>query len=80
MRQWTDELQETLDALERTNEALLRAKTQAETANSSKTSVSHDLLQPLNAARLAASVLSEIEMPQDGTRRRWTGHCQRWKT
>jgi Na+/proline symporter/CheY-like chemotaxis protein len=49
--------------LERLNEELERAKTAAEAANLSKTrflaAASHDLLQPLNAARLYASSLAQ---------------------
>jgi signal transduction histidine kinase len=70
VRSRTDELQHALRSLERSNDALMRAKTQAETANRSKTrflaSVSHDLLQPLNAARLTLSALAEIEMRPEG--------------
>lgn len=70
MRQRTKELQDTLRSLELTNRELLRAKTEAEAANLSKTtflaSLSHDLLQPLNAARLATSALSEIDIATEG--------------
>jgi signal transduction histidine kinase len=49
--------------LERLNQELARAKNAAEEANLSKTrflaAASHDLLQPLNAARLYASSLAE---------------------
>ena len=49
--------------LERLNEALARAKTAAEEANLSKTrflaAAGHDILQPLSAARLYASSLTE---------------------
>jgi Na+/proline symporter/signal transduction histidine kinase len=49
--------------LERLNEALARAKTEADEANLSKTrflaAAGHDILQPLNAARLYASSLAE---------------------
>src|SRR5208337_3876980 len=49
--------------LQRLNAELARAKTAAEEANLSKTrflaAASHDILQPLNAARLYASSLSE---------------------
>ena len=51
------------EELERLNQELARAKTEAEAANVSKTrflaAASHDILQPLNAARLYASALSE---------------------
>ena len=60
-------------ALGRTpNEALLKAKQLAEKANAFKSSflafVSHDLLQPLNAARLNLSTLTEAA-PSDEVRR-----------
>lgn len=49
---------------------LREAKTEAEAANISKskflTAVSHDLLQPLNAAQLFAGALEEIHMPDEG--------------
>jgi Na+/proline symporter/signal transduction histidine kinase len=49
--------------LERLNQALAQAKTAAEEANLSKTrflaAAGHDILQPLNAARLYASSLTE---------------------
>jgi signal transduction histidine kinase len=49
--------------LERLNAELIRAKALAEDANASKTrflaAASHDILQPLNAARLYASALAE---------------------
>jgi Na+/proline symporter/signal transduction histidine kinase/CheY-like chemotaxis protein len=54
---------ERTEELTRVNMELVRAKAQAEEANSSKTrflaAASHDLLQPLNAARLYATSLSE---------------------
>ncbi|MGB1026937.1 MAG: NahK/ErcS family hybrid sensor histidine kinase/response regulator, partial [Rhodospirillaceae bacterium] len=49
------------------NEALRRAKGEAENANLSKTkflaAASHDLLQPLNAARVFAGALAERDLP-----------------
>jgi len=60
----TAELQHTMDALQ-------QAKAQAEDANASKTrflaAAAHDLLQPLNAAKLFAALLSEhrAEMPEE---------------
>lgn len=70
MRERTTQLQQTLRSLEISNRDLMRAKLEAEAANLSKTtflaSLSHDLLQPLNAARLAASTLHEVEMAADG--------------
>ncbi|WP_029029954.1 PAS domain-containing hybrid sensor histidine kinase/response regulator [Salinarimonas rosea] len=54
---------ERTEELTRLNEALIRAKAEAEDANASKTrflaAASHDILQPLNAARLYATALVE---------------------
>lgn len=51
------------DELTRVNEELARAKSEADQANLSKTrflaAASHDILQPLNAARLYATALAE---------------------
>lgn len=48
--------------------SLLEAKQEAEAANVSKTkfitAASHDLLQPLNAARLFATALSDLDLPE----------------
>ncbi|MBQ8106572.1 MULTISPECIES: hybrid sensor histidine kinase/response regulator [unclassified Afipia] len=66
----TRQLQEALRSIERSNDDLLRAKQQAEAASSLKSSVlisvTHDLLQPLNAARLTLSTLSEMDIPGQG--------------
>jgi signal transduction histidine kinase/CheY-like chemotaxis protein len=68
----TDELTGTLRKLEQTNDALVHAKEMAERANRSKTrfvaQAGHDLLQPLNAARLSISALIEIQTTEDGHR------------
>ncbi|MDR3495273.1 MAG: HAMP domain-containing sensor histidine kinase, partial [Ancalomicrobiaceae bacterium] len=68
----TDELTRTLRRLEQMNDQLLLAKDIAERANKSKTrflaQAGHDLLQPLNAAQLAISALSEIQSQENGRR------------
>lgn len=65
VRSRTEELTSVLHRLERSNEALVVAKEDAERANLSKTrflaAASHDLLQPLNAARLSVSVLTDMQ-------------------
>jgi len=57
-------VRERTEQLERLNQELARAKNAAEDANLSKTrflaAASHDILQPLNAARLYATSLAEI--------------------
>jgi len=62
VRARTMELRNALSELETTNKHLSKAKEQAEQSNSSKTkflaAASHDLLQPLSAARLNMSALS----------------------
>lgn len=61
----TEELTSLLQSLEISNHDLESAKTAAETANRSKTrflaAASHDLLQPLNAAHLLMSSLTELQ-------------------
>lgn len=56
-------VEERTEELQRVNSALQRAKAEAEEANASKTqflaAASHDILQPLNAARLYVSALVE---------------------
>jgi two-component system, sensor histidine kinase len=70
VRARTDELKQTLRRLEQSNRELSIAKEIAETANVSKTrfiaAASHDVLQPLNAARLSISALSEMQTSHDG--------------
>lgn len=67
VRERTDTLHRTLDELGQANARLSAAKAEAEAANLSKTkflaAVSHDLLQPLNAARLFASALETHALP-----------------
>src|SRR5207247_8938759 len=57
-------VRERTEELTRLNAALARAKAEAEQANISKThflaAASHDILQPLNAARLYATTLIEL--------------------
>lgn len=69
VRARTEELTTVLHRLERSNDALVVAKDDAERANLSKTrflaAASHDLLQPLNAARLSISVLSAMQTAND---------------
>jgi two-component system, sensor histidine kinase len=66
----TEELKATLEQLERSNLELKRARDLAERANRSKTgfftAVGHDVLQPLQAARLTLSALAEMEDGQAG--------------
>lgn len=72
VRSRTQELTEALRSLERTNAALATAKEEAERANTSKTrflaAASHDLLQPLNAARLFMSTLVELQAEPEARR------------
>jgi signal transduction histidine kinase/CheY-like chemotaxis protein len=71
VRDRTQQLRDALHSIERTNESLYRAKQKAEAASSLKSSVlisvTHDLLQPLNAARLTLSALAELMESKDGT-------------
>jgi len=64
VRARTEELKAALNRLERANEQLTAARDAAERANRFKTgfftAVGHDLLQPLHAARLSLSALSEM--------------------
>jgi two-component system, sensor histidine kinase len=66
----TRQLQDALRAIERSNDYLYRAKQQAEAASSLKSSVlisvTHDLLQPLNAARLTLSTFAEMGVSDQG--------------
>lgn len=70
VRERTHQLRDALHSIEKTNESLYRAKQKAEAASSLKSSVlisvTHDLLQPLNAARLTLSALAELMEAKDG--------------
>jgi signal transduction histidine kinase/CheY-like chemotaxis protein len=70
VRDRTRQLREALHSIEKANESLYRAKQQAEEASSLKSSVlisvTHDLLQPLNAARLTLSTLAEMVESKNG--------------
>jgi K+-sensing histidine kinase KdpD len=65
-------VRERTEELTRVNQELELARQVAENANISKTrflaAASHDILQPLNAARLYASTLNETDMPPDATK------------
>jgi two-component system, sensor histidine kinase len=69
VRARTEELTHVLRSLERTNTQLSAAKEEAEKANLSKTrflaAASHDLLQPVIAAKMSISTLSDLqEIPE----------------
>ncbi|AWN34835.1 ATP-binding response regulator [Methylobacterium radiodurans] len=71
VRSRTEALTGLMRELERSNAALVAAKEEAETANRSKTrflaAAGHDLLQPLNAARLSLSALADLPLaPEAG--------------
>lgn len=70
VRRRTDELTTALRRVEGANEELAEAVEIAELANRSKTrflaAASHDVLQPLNAALLSISVLSDLQTTQKG--------------
>jgi two-component system, sensor histidine kinase len=72
VRHRTDELHNALSNLELANVDLSRARDEAERANRVKTrfftAVGHDLLQPLHAARLTLSELSDVQETPDALR------------
>lgn len=72
VRARTEELTNVLRRLEHSNDELRRAKDEAEQANAYKTrflaAAGHDLLQPLNAARLSVSALAEVQENEEGAR------------
>lgn len=65
-------VRERTEELTRVNQELELARQVAESANISKTrflaAASHDILQPLNAARLYASTLNETSLPADSAK------------
>lgn len=71
VRERTRQLRDALHSIETANKDLYRAKQQAEAASSLKSSVlisvTHDLLQPLNAARLTLSALADEVQSERGT-------------
>jgi len=79
VRKHTEELRGALRRLEQSNIDLVAAKENAELANLSKTrflaAASHDVLQPLNAAHLSVSALSEIQTTTEG--RQLVGQVER---
>lgn len=74
-----EQVRERTETLQRTLAELHAAKAEAEAANLSKTrflaAVSHDLLQPLNAARLFTSALEDHPLPEPSAR--LVGHIGR---
>ncbi|MGF1474042.1 MAG: hybrid sensor histidine kinase/response regulator [Geminicoccaceae bacterium] len=69
VKERTAALENALRDLRRSNQALDQARAEAERANASKTrflaAAGHDILQPLNAARLFLSALSETEQTRE---------------
>lgn len=69
VRERTAALESALTDLRHSHQELAKAKSDADRANSSKTeflaAASHDLLQPLNAARLFVAALGEAELSVD---------------
>ncbi len=72
VRARTEELTHVLRSLERINAQLSAAKEEADKANLSKTrflaAASHDLLQPVNAAKLSISSLAGMQDHEEGQR------------
>ncbi|WP_404414078.1 PAS-domain containing protein [Vreelandella aquamarina] len=70
LTQLNHQLREEITERTLVEQRLREAKTEAEAANISKSkflaAVSHDLLQPLNAAQLFAGALEEVFMPDQG--------------
>ncbi|APE32466.1 hybrid sensor histidine kinase/response regulator [Halomonas aestuarii] len=74
-----EQVRERTETLQQTLAELHVAKAEAEAANLSKTrflaAVSHDLMQPLNAARLFTSALEDHDLPEPSSR--LVGHVGR---
>ncbi len=72
VRKRTKQVEQAMADLQRSNRELEEARTRADAANMSKTrflaAASHDLLQPLNAARLFLSALAETSLPESAER------------
>ena len=64
-----NELMQEIERRNQAEKALISAKAEAEKANASKTEflalASHDILQPLNAAKLYMGILQSTSLPQD---------------
>ncbi|MFZ1430103.1 MAG: hybrid sensor histidine kinase/response regulator [Geminicoccaceae bacterium] len=72
VRKRTKQVEQAMADLQRSNRELEEARARADAANMSKTrflaAASHDLLQPLNAARLFLSALAETALPESAER------------
>jgi signal transduction histidine kinase len=72
VRKRTAQVEQAMADLQRSNRALAEARARADEANFSKTrflaAASHDLLQPLNAARLFLAALGETDLPANAGR------------
>lgn len=84
VRDRTQQLKQALQSQEKTNGYFVQAKQLAEAASSLKSSVlisvTHDLLQPLNAARLTLSALEEmVEFPKAAALTEQIDRSPRWK-
>ncbi|WOD08053.1 ATP-binding protein [Marinomonas sp. GJ51-6] len=64
-----NELMQEIERRNQAEKALISAKAEAEQANASKTEflalASHDILQPLNAAKLYMGILQSTQLPED---------------
>jgi signal transduction histidine kinase len=72
VRKRTKQVEQAMADLQRSNRELEEARARADAANMSKTrflaAASHDLLQPLNAARLFLAALAETSLPESAER------------